>query len=66
MKLRSGMRLQTNETLYRMLHAPTPELRRWLGLMVGGYLAYYAVPTRAGDYVLRLLVPPVIDLELVL
>ena len=39
--------VEIKEALNRMRHVPVPEQGRWLGQVVRGYLAYFAVPTNS-------------------
>ena len=39
--------VEIKEALNRMRHLPVPEQGRWLGQVMRGYFAYYAVPTNA-------------------
>jgi group II intron reverse transcriptase/maturase len=43
-RMRAKLR-QVNDELKRRRHLPIPEQGRWLGSVVRGHLAYYAVPT---------------------
>ena len=36
---------ETTETLRRVRHRPIDEQGQWLGTVIGGYFAYFAVPT---------------------
>jgi hypothetical protein len=39
--------VEIKEALNRMRHVPVPEQGRWLGQVMRGYLAYFAVPTNS-------------------
>ena len=39
--------VEIKEALNRMRHVPVPEQGRWLGQVVRGYLAYFALPTNS-------------------
>src|SRR5688572_14920291 len=38
--------VEIKEALNRMRHVPVPDQGRWLGQVMPGYAAYFAVPTR--------------------
>jgi RNA-directed DNA polymerase len=44
---------EIKEELRRRMHHPIPEQGRWLAQIIGGFFAYYAVPTNhaaLGDF----------------